>query len=177
MKENKKHQIKLWAVRVILIALIVLWMSTIFGFSAENGTQSQSLSDKITIRVINLLNADYDCMSIAQQQEYFSTISFFVRKTGHFGEYAILGILIVMFIMTFERIRSLKRVGMLPILITTLVGMIYAATDEIHQGFVDGRSPKVMDVCIDTAGSFVGAVFFVILWLFIFRRKKKSVGK
>lgn len=177
MKEYKKHRIKLWAVRVILIALIVLWMSTIFGFSAESGEQSQSLSDKITIRVVNILNADYDNMSIAQQREYFNTISFFVRKTGHFGEYAILGILMVTFIMTFETIRNLRRIGMLPILITTLVGMIYAATDEIHQGFVDGRSPKVMDVCIDTAGSFVGAVFFVILWLLIFRRKKKSVGK
>ena len=36
MTYQKGYFIKLWAVRVILIALIALWMSTIFGFSAEN---------------------------------------------------------------------------------------------------------------------------------------------
>ena len=39
MTYKKGYFIKLWAVRVILIALIALWMSTIFGFSAENGEQ------------------------------------------------------------------------------------------------------------------------------------------
>ena len=173
MKEHKRHRIKLWAVRVILIALIVLWMSTIFGFSAESGEQSQSLSDKITIRVVNILNADYDNMSIAQQREYFNTISFFVRKTGHFGEYAILGILMVTFIMTFETIRNLRRIGMLPILITTLVGMIYAATDEIHQLFVPGRACMVTDVMIDSAGALTGILFASALAAIIIGRNRE----
>ena len=44
---NKKRT--LWAVRIILIALIVCWMMIIFDFSAANGQQSQSYSDGITI--------------------------------------------------------------------------------------------------------------------------------
>ena len=87
MTYQKGYFIKLWAVRVILIALIALWMSTIFGFSAENGEQSQSLSDKITIQVVHILKSDYDTMDVNNREEYFNQVSFFVRKTGHFGEY------------------------------------------------------------------------------------------
>lgn len=90
MTYQKGYFIKLWAVRVILIALIALWMSTIFGFSAENGEQSQSLSDKITIQVVHILKSDYDTMDVNNREEYFNKVSFFVRKTGHFGEYGIL---------------------------------------------------------------------------------------
>ena len=50
---NKKRT--LWAVRIILIALIVCWMMTIFDFSAANGQQSQSYSDGITIKIIRLI--------------------------------------------------------------------------------------------------------------------------
>lgn len=177
MIDDNKRLIKLWAVRIILIALIVLWMGTIFGFSSENGEQSQSLSDKITIKVVHVLNDSYDMMEPDQQQDYFNTVSFFVRKTGHFGEYGILGVLIAALLMTFEKIRKIKKEGTIPVLLTAIIGMLYAATDEFHQGFVDGRSPKVMDVCIDTAGTFTGALFLTMIWLLIFRRKRKNVGK
>jgi VanZ family protein len=34
--------------------------------------------------------------------------------------------------------------------------ILYAITDEIHQSFVPGRSPRVLDVGIDTIGALVG---------------------
>ena len=121
MTYKKGYFIKLWAVRVILIALIALWMSTIFGFSAENGEQSQSLSDKITVQVVHILKSDYEDMNVKAKEEYFNTVSFIVRKTGHFGEYGILGVLISTFLLTFEKIRNKKRY--IVILITTIIGM------------------------------------------------------
>lgn len=56
---NKKRT--LWAVRIILIALIVCWMMTIFDFSAANGQQSQSYSDGITIKIIRLIKKTAIC--------------------------------------------------------------------------------------------------------------------
>jgi VanZ family protein len=79
--------------------------------------------------------------------------------------------------MTFEKIRKIKKQGTIPVVLTAVIGMIYAATDEFHQGFVDGRSPKAMDVCIDTAGTFMGALFIMIIWFLIFGRKRKNVAK
>ena len=72
---NKKRT--LWAVRIILIALIVCWMMTIFDFSAANGQQSQSYSDGITIKIIRLIKKDCNMLSKDRQQEYI--ITFMVR--------------------------------------------------------------------------------------------------
>ena len=38
--------------------------------------------------------------------------------------------------------------------------VIYAISDEIHQAFVPGRSPLVMDVAIDSVGGLIGILAF-----------------
>lgn len=149
---------KIYIVRIVLIVLIGFWMGTIFGFSAENGESSQSFSDKITVKVVKYIEPEYDSKDLLKQQDIFNKTSFFVRKTGHFGEYAILGILITMFAMTFRAYRS-KKIRYR--LMTIVVPFIYACTDEFHQGFVDGRSPKFFDVCIDTCGAFTAIVIMI----------------
>ena len=148
MKNKKlvmKDDVKIWIVRAILIALIIFWMYAIFGFSSENGKQSQSLSDKITIKVVQILEPDYKSLDAKSQQQIFEKVSFFVRKTGHFGEYGILGLLVLGFLLTFENIRTMKKAVLKMISAAVLICMLYAATDEFHQGFVDGRSPKITD--------------------------------
>ena len=173
----KRRFVTIWIIRIILIALILFWMTIIFGFSSENGEQSQSLSDKITIRVIHLIDSDYDNLSGEKQKEFFDTVSFIVRKTGHFGEYAILGLLVGALLSSFEKFRNLRRGKAIIIAIAAGICLLYAMTDEFHQGFVDGRSPKVMDVLIDTAGGFSGVVFFVLVWLFFIKIKQNLWAK
>lgn len=166
---------KLWFVRVLLVILIGWWMMTIFSFSAATGEESQSLSDKITIKVVKIIEPEYDNISPAEQEKLFGQVSFLVRKFGHFGEYGILGILISLLLITFETMKIHK---LLIICVPTIVSLLYATTDEIHQGFVDGRSPKVLDVCIDTAGGFTGALFILIIVLLIIRGKNYArMGK
>lgn len=174
-KMQKKSDLKIWIMRLVIMILMVLWMSVIFGFSSEEGEQSQSLSDKITIRVVHLVKPNYDNLTLKEQKLIFNKVSFVVRKTGHFGEYAILGLLFATFLITFEKIRNAKPMTV----VLTATGswcMIYAITDEIHQGFVDGRSPKVMDVGIDTAGGLSGAVFLLLMFLICKRIKKSLPG-
>ena len=67
-----------------------------------------------------------------------------LRKCAHVTEYAILGFLLL---------RAIGRE--LPAL---LVGIAYAATDEIHQHFVAGRHGSPVDVLIDTVGLLIGIV-------------------
>ena len=104
-----------------------------------------------------------------QESSFFQTVSFVVRKTGHFGEYGILGALWILLLLSFEKIRNIKK----RIIWLTAMGicLVYAVSDEIHQGFVDGRTPKVLDVGIDTLGGLAGAGFILIIWLIV-RRKK-----
>ena len=65
-----KH--KVWILRIILIILILSWMYIIFGFSADDADESQSLSDKITIRVVHIIKPSYDSMP-KKNRRYSST--------------------------------------------------------------------------------------------------------
>ncbi|HEY6834942.1 MAG TPA: VanZ family protein [Gaiellaceae bacterium] len=66
----------------------------------------------------------------------------FLRKGAHITEYAILGALLF---------RALGRWQ--PAL---LIGIAYAATDEIHQHFVQGRHSSPFDVAFDACGLALG---------------------
>ena len=74
-----------------------------------------------------------------------------LRKCAHVTEYAILGLLLL---------RAIGRE--LPAL---LVGIAYAASDELHQHFVAGRHGSPVDVLIDTAGLLIGIVLVPRLFL------------
>jgi VanZ family protein len=69
-----------------------------------------------------------------------------LRKCAHVTEYAILGFLVL---------RALGRE--LPALI---VGVAYAASDELHQHFVHGRHGSPVDVAIDALGLAIGILLF-----------------
>jgi VanZ family protein len=70
-----------------------------------------------------------------------------LRKAAHITEYAVLGALLL---------RALGRV--LPALV---VGMAYAATDEVHQHFVSGRHSSAFDVAFDACGVTLGLLVAV----------------
>src|SRR5262245_31179256 len=69
-----------------------------------------------------------------------------LRKLAHLAEFAVLGALLM---------RALGRAGL-----AVALGSLYAATDEFHQAFVDGRVASPLDWGIDTAGVILG----VALW-------------
>ena len=69
-----------------------------------------------------------------------------LRKLAHAAEYAVLGGLLV---------RALGRP--LP---AFALGVLYAASDEVHQHFVSGRVGSPLDVLIDSVGVATG----VLLW-------------
>jgi len=65
-----------------------------------------------------------------------------LRKCAHMTEYAILALLLV---------RAIGREA--PAL---ALGILYAASDELHQSFVRGRHASPIDVAIDTVGLLIG---------------------
>jgi len=64
------------------------------------------------------------------------------------------------FMCTFD-IRNIFKV-----LISFGVGVTYAISDEVHQYFIPGRSARVLDVCIDSAGVLTGIFILVIIIVF-----------
>src|SRR5919204_4205528 len=70
-----------------------------------------------------------------------------LRKGAHVAEYAVLGALLY---------RAFEREAL-----ALAAGIVYAATDELHQHFVRGRHASPVDVAIDAVGVALG----VLLWL------------
>ena len=142
-KENFKQ--------IIYLALIIIWMLTIFLFSNENGNDSQKTSRIITDKIVQVLTYNQD---ITEEQELnlIENVNYIVRKFAHFSIYVLGGILIYNYIDTLNLKANRK------IIVPIIIGALYASFDELHQYFVDGRSAQILDICIDSLGVITGVI-------------------
>lgn len=90
----------------------------------------------------------------------------FVRKMGHFSEYAVLGILL------FECLRSYEFTKERRHHIHLTAGYMIPFIDETIQLFINGRSGQISDVWLDCSG-----IVFTTLFMTFFYRIYKKTGK
>lgn len=141
------------------IILLFLWMVVIFTFSNDSGNASSNKSDGIASTIVSFIskvsNHNY---SDSELEQIIDNCIFIVRKSAHFLEYFILGILIL------NVFKDYKILTIKYIFISLLFCFLYACTDEIHQLFIPGRSGRPIDVLIDTFGSLVGIIIYYIIY-------------
>ena len=128
----------------------IIWMSTIFLFSTDvfSGDNTGSL-------LWTVVSFIYP----GATRELFDSIHFYVRKAGHFTEYAILALLLFRAFRSGARERWRLRWA----LTSLLIAFLYASLDEYHQTFTRRRTGSVYDSLIDTSGA---ATALVLLWLY-----------
>lgn len=144
-------------------------MTVIFIMSAQPAKESSQLSDGIVTKVISAVYADFDDLSLSHQTTITDTVTFIVRKSAHFSEYFILGVLCFFVANTFK-----KRKFYVRIVSAVIFAVVYAASDEIHQYFVPGRACRFGDICIDTAGSVLAIALLVLI---VGAKKKRKSGE
>jgi VanZ family protein len=66
-----------------------------------------------------------------------------IRKLGHVAGYAVLS-----FLWWWALVGSVER----PLAVAAAISLVYAATDEYHQTFVDNRTGTPVDVGVDAIG-------------------------
>lgn len=88
-----------------------------------------------------------------------ATLDVVVRKVGHVGVFGILALLLSR---ALSGTAAWRRPGAWAFAFTVL----YAASDELHQGFVAGRQMSVLDVGIDATGALIAlaAVGLIRSW-------------
>lgn len=139
--------------RKIKLCLIILWMIVIFMFSNQKAVESSKLSDGLILRSVRIIEKiNHKQYS---DEEILKRFIYPVRKLAHVTIYFILGFLVYLYI------KDLKIDN--KIIISILICVLYATSDEIHQLFILGRSGEVKDVLIDTLGSVLGILFLKIL--------------
>ena len=143
---KKKH------ISISLLLLIIL-MIMIFCFSAQPGDESELTSSGFSLMATKIIFKKYTAYTPEVQKIILDGITHVVRKLAHFTEYAFMGFLWYLFL------RNKKG----NILLSVMATACYAASDELHQKFVEGRSAQVSDVILDTCGGCFGVVVAFVL--------------
>jgi len=157
--------------RKIYIISTIIWMITIFCFSARNGVTSTGDSHYIGMKIGEVFVPGFDQWNSTRQLAFAQKVDFPIRKSAHAMEYALLGFLITGSFITNAKER--KKQGNKvqehkKLYLAAWIGSaFYAMTDEFHQLFVPGRSGRVADVLLDSTGAAVGVCLFLIIQMWI----------
>lgn len=153
----------------VLIILAIIWMGVIFMFSAQVSDESKSSSNKVTSAVVNtVISIKKENISEEKRQKIIEDKTFIVRKSAHFTEYFILGLILILYLQTKEKLAPKY------IILAIIFCVLYATSDEIHQLFVDGRSCKIIDILIDTCGSSLAILGFTSIYKLTTNLKKQK---
>ena len=163
MTHNKNHSNKL-PVLIKLLSFIptALLLFLIFGFSAQDGESSGSLSFQISLFLVRLASPLLPAaMSEEVLIERAELIHYFVRKAAHMTEYFLLALSLQLPFAAFSSGRLSMKIR---ILLGFAATILFAALDEFHQSFVPGRSGNLTDVCIDSAGALIASLCLIIFY-------------
>lgn len=130
--------------------LVIICMIIIFAFSSQSGVNSQTLSDNFT----TFLGLPLSVVN-------------FIRKTAHFLEFTGLAVLLY---------NALYRTfGFYRPYLTFALTAAYAASDEIHQIFVEDRACRLFDLFVDCCGAVTGIAVLTVL-IMIYNKFKSRRG-
>jgi VanZ family protein len=143
---------------------VVLWMGFIFVMSTGVGSYEH------TSRFIGPL---LKWLFPTATPGTLGLMHFILRKAGHFTEYAILALLTRRAVGSpcgpGQAGRALRLAA-----VAFVIASAYAATDELHQVFVAGRTASLGDVLIDMSGA-SAAVAAATLWQWRGARKNAAI--
>lgn len=160
MRDSAK--IKMW-ITLFALTAVLIW---IFEMSAKPADESEALSRRIDGWICDTFIEDYQDFPADEQQRILSALDLRVRKTAHYIEYMVLGLLLYLTAEFFLEQMSVRAA------VVILAGLLQALLDEYHQYFVSGRNPQFADVILDTFGICTGVLIIVSCSLLINKMKK-----
>lgn len=135
--------------RIAIPLCIVLWTAFIWSQSLQSAEDSSADSSRVAQFLMRLFGWD-------TQPEW---LIYAIRKTAHFAEFALLGML--------WGACGRRRLW--------LCGLPTGVIDECLQFLAPGRAPMIIDVLIDTVGYLCGGVFVLLVRRWINGKKKEEM--
>lgn len=129
-----------------------MWILFIWSRSLEPAVESAQASGY----AMNLINGLLEKLSFG-----IDVSEHFIRKSAHFTEYTILGLLVA---------NALKVFSVKEQLLGAFGCLLVAMCDESIQLFVEGRSGQVSDVWLDFAGALTGLLLYNVIKKFAAKR-------
>lgn len=152
-----------WLKIIISWLMVIIWMCTIFYLSSMNSYESNQQSKKTITSVIEKTVDTTNKFKITdkhptkkREEVITEKLNKPIRKVAHASVYFVLAI----FVMYALKVTSsyFDKKAIITVLITLIICIFYASSDEYHQIFVSGRTGQPIDVIIDTLGSILGII-------------------
>ena len=150
--------------KVLSVFLVIFWMGFIFSFSSSEGEDSGSLSRDLLVKVIEVVTPYKD--GDAKMEELVDVLHFPFRKLAHFTVYFILGATVINMFYAFN-------INKYTLILSVIICIVYAISDEVHQMFVSNRNGQISDVLLDSSGSCLA--IYLISRFYILRGKYEKV--
>lgn len=143
--------------KVLYSILWISWLLLIFFFSSQSGRASRDLTTTSISVIMESVPKE-----TRNEKNWAEILRKPIRKSAHFLEFLVLGVL------TFLLFKEMRIPYQKQLFYSILFCVLYAMSDEIHQLFVLERTARLLDICIDSAGSITGIVIFYL----VSKRKK-----
>ncbi len=137
--------------KIVVIALIILWCVIIFLLSNATGDKSTRDSERIISKIYNKITHN------RLKTQTLEKLNIILRKCMHAVVFCILEILIFLCLRTFG-VHNWK-LSIMSIVLASL----YACSDEFHKKFVEGRHCDFIEVLIDIVGAFIGVILMNLI--------------
>lgn len=161
--------------KYLSVSLLVIIMLAIFLLSSQIGSQSHQLSNNVMNSII------IPSIEKVIKNNHNDVINVIIRKTAHILLYLALGVIVHSItnellkldkykksLITVPKNRHLNRIRHHQLRNSILSGLIclaYAFSDEVHQLFITGREASVKDVGFDAIGFIIGITIVSLLFL------------
>ncbi len=149
--KNKPYSVRRRVILALSWSAVLVCMGVIFALSHETAGQSSEKSNGLIAFLLSRFG--------------ISVSSHVIRKTAHALEFC--GLSALFYHAYFQSFRVPQP------LLTLLSAVLYAATDEIHQYFVEGRACQLRDVFVDLIGAAAGVLACSILYFMIHKILQK----
>ena len=157
--------------KISLWLCVFLMAGVIFSFSAQTATESNTVSKGITRKVVDTLPQTKH-KTEKEKQEIVKKVNHYVRKLAHFTAFFFFGFfLLCAMLITYSHKYSVLKI----LILSAIIALLYAISDEIHQIFVPNRGPQVRDVLIDFSGSALSFAVIITVKKIISLFKKSQV--
>ncbi len=169
MKRPNQKQMKIIKLLccVLTLLLAIGWLGFIFSNSLKSGEESGEQSSKV-YETVNQI-----AQSVGIQQEITHET---IRNTAHFGEFAVLALLVCLCLAAFWWLFSKRfsyALGAWSALSIPLCFLL-AICDELLQTLSEDRATEFADVLLDTAGASLGTAGFALAVILIVGIQKNA---
>lgn len=161
--------IKIIQNRIIKWILVIGCMLSIFAMSHLDSVKSWYMTGKVLTTIEQTTDETSD-LDYSEEIQYYSaqeSAMLILRKSAHVIEYFVLFLLLFNALYKPSSLRN-------NMVIASVIAVVYAVLDEIHQLFVPGRSGTVLDVLTDSLGVFMGCLAILVVVKLNSKKKEKT---